>query len=1229
MTELKELRKRRGVARASVTRLDKRLKDLEATRDQPGVNDRAKQLAAKLEGLEHDFKTSHLQLIDLIDDEDELEQEQEFLDHHDDDVASLTVRLQKLMTASSSSATPDAGKKAPTRKLSRLDRNLSNTNDFLDGHPTDTSLLEQHAAQLTTYGKELAAVYETLVTLDLEEEDDLFVQHAKLEKLHFSCSHKVRKLLNSHSPSSVSAPAADGKGLKLPKLEVPTLDGNVLHWRQFWEQFSISVHDRSHLTDVEKLVYLRQAVKNGSAKNAIEGLSRSGDHYREAVEYLLSRYNRPRLIHLAHVRVIMDAPSLKDDSGKELRRLHDTVQQHLRALRSMDYEPSGTFITSVIELKLDASTLFEWEKYSQGKTEVPHYNELLEFIDLRAQASETSLPTPAKKPPTRSDMSASRKSSSSGKTVTSFTSNSNATSNSCVLCKNEVHPLYVCPRFKTMSHDDKLLVVKQKNLCMNCFSNKHFVSNCKSLSRCKMCQKSHHTLLHIGDTTSTSADNSCASPASIQVPTHTAIKLKSSALLMTCRVLVTAPNGSRVEARALLDNASSASFVSERLTQSLGLPRVRQNVRVSGIAGTSPTPSTHSVATLQISPAHCNGRSIELTAIVLQRVTCDLPISPVPFDLSWKHISDLPLADPTFGQPGRIDILLGVDIYIEILLHGRRTGPPGAPTAFETEFGWVLSGSSRQDTPTEQTNLHATTFHASIAHLSGDAILRQFWKMEEAPLGIPLSIEERAVVQHFNANNRRNSEGRFVVPLPKKPDPGAIGESRSQAVRRFKALERSLSHKGRFSEFDAVMQEYLHLGHAEKVPIEDMEKNPSEVFYLPMHAVYKASSSTTKIRAVFDASAKSSSGVSLNDTLLVGPTVHPPLIDVLLYFRLHRIALIADISKMYRAIELDGADSDLHRFVWRSRPEDTLQDYRMTRVTFGISASCFAANMAVKQNAIDFAQEFPLAARAVEKSFYVDDCLTGADDIKTAASLLSQLQGLFARGDFLLCKWNSNEVTVLQGIAPELCECGDVHSISDTNDYTKTLGLEWNTVTDQFRLTVSDFPATEVVTKRILVSDIAKVFDVLGWFSPATICMKILLQRLWEQGVDWDDSVPKEIEEDWRRWRSELSHLSTMGIPRCYFPKEVAVHSVQLHGFSDASENAYAGVVYLRVSDTSGNVHLTLVTSKTKVAPIKRLSIPRLELCGAQILAQLVSHVQKVLQLPLSDTFAWTTAPSC
>ena len=143
--------------------------------------------------------------------------------------------------------------------------------------------------------------------------------------------------------------------------------------------------------------------------------------------------------------------------------------------------------------------------------------------------------------------------------------------------------------------------------------------------------------------------------------------------------------------------------------------------------------------------------------------------------------------------------------------------------------------------------------------------------------------------------------------------------------------------------------------HAEPVPVEDLQKAPKEVFYLPMHAVRKEHSTTTKIRAVFDASAKSASGTSLNDLLLVGPTVHPPLIDVLLRFRSHRIALTADVSKMYRAILLVPPDRDLHRFVWRKSPDEPLQDYRMTRVTFGVSASSFAANMSLKQNALDFA----------------------------------------------------------------------------------------------------------------------------------------------------------------------------------------------------------------------------------------------------------------------------------
>ncbi len=422
-----------------------------------------------------------------------------------------------------------------------------------------------------------------------------------------------------------------------------------------------------------------------------------------------------------------------------------------------------------------------------------------------------------------------------------------------------------------------------------------------------------------------------------------------------------------------------------------------------------------------------------------------------------------------------------------------------------------------------------------------------------------------------------------------------------------------------------MLQEYLELEHAELVPHDDLSKPEYNVFYLPMHVVYKNSSTTTKVRAVFDASAKSTTGISLNDCLVVGPTIHAPLIDVLLRFRLHRIAITTDISKMYRAIGLIESDRDLHQFVWRSHPSGNIQDYRMTRVTFGVSASSFVANMCVKRNSIDFGNEVPLAAQAVSKSFYVDDGLTGADDIPTTIILQKQLQDLFARGGFMLHKWNSNEPNVLKHIDPSLRDIRDTQEISDKNDSTKTLGIEWITSSDEFRLTVSQSTTPqEVLTKRTLISDIARVFDALGWFSPTTITVKILLQRFWERNIGWDDPAPTDIVQIWQRWRTELPLLLNKKIPRCYFPKNSRIISKQLHGFSDASEEAYSAVTYLRMLDSLGDIHISIVASKTRVSPIKRQSIPRLELCGALLLARLIDHTKEVLEIPLVDTYAWT-----
>ena len=385
---------------------------------------------------------------------------------------------------------------------------------------------------------------------------------------------------------------------------------------------------------------------------------------------------------------------------------------------------------------------------------------------------------------------------------------------------------------------------------------------------------------------------------------------------MTCQVRIKAPDGTSIKARALLDSGSTSSFVSERIVQSLGLNRHSQCLTVSGIGGMSHKSSLSSVSTLEISSLYSSSAKYTITAIVVTCVTCDLPLQPVYDSFKWDHLSNLTLADPDFATPGKIDLLLGADIYSDVLLHGRRCGPPNTPTAFETHFGWVLTGRTQSHSHSASHTSTVASHHTAVN--SGDDILRMFWEIEENPKDhVNHSPEERIVMRHFEENHSRSETGRFIVPLPKNPHCKQLGESRSQAVRRFHSLERSLYAKGQFHEFATVMSEYFELGHAEPIPPVDLGKPPSETFYLPMHAVRKEHSTTTKVRVVFDASAKSSSGISLNDTLLVGPTIHPSLTDVLLRFHSHRIALTADVSKMYRAIELAPSDRDLHRFVWR------------------------------------------------------------------------------------------------------------------------------------------------------------------------------------------------------------------------------------------------------------------------------------------------------------------------
>ena len=1189
-------RRLRDLVHNSILKMGERIADLEA-KDVWNESHRqaVMRISKMLEGMCVEFKAYHYDIVAGLESDEDATKEQSVFDEHQRKTMEFIDRLGDLLTRSQPSVS------APSSSQDRLiDRQLELIDASVKGIKRDIEApggKDVHV--LTNYMDKIKSLEGKLEGLQMEilSLDDYgwrLERASGVERTLFGLKVALSRLMEEtkgelDSKKVVGVPMLSGANL--PRIEIPTFDGNILNWRLFWEQFQAAVHDKPHLGEIDKLTYLRDALKNGPARTVVQGLTQTADSYQEAVRCLKERYDRPRLIHREHVRSIIQAPPLKACNGRELRRLYDLCNQHIRAIKASDDYEIDTLLTIIMELKLDEVTKLKWMEHSNHSKTTPPHSELLKFLDLQAQHFESA-------PPERKLQTTAHKTYAA------------ATEETCIACGRGNHSVGKCYKLQDMTREERWDVVIKGALCRNCLKPGHIANKCRAPPMCETCHKYHHTLLHKEAGTKPERGTTTPKDTTYAVPSRRGDEV----LLMTCRVKVISSDGSVTQARALLDCAASTSLITERLAQQLRLPRRPSNFTINGVAGVNVRPK----GTVKFKVAGARGgREIEVEASVLPKVTADLPTVPVSPVTEWKHLTGLELADPDYGVPARIDMLLGGKVFSKAVLHGRRFGPTGAPSAFKTCFGWVLNGEVRG---AHRQNLT----HVCCVALDDDT-LKRFWEIEDYNLLKPIfSPEERAVVEHFENFHTRDKEGRFIVPLPRKVDVTLLGESRDQALRRFKRLEQSLRANGKFGEFAEVIHEYFEMGHAEHVPQEEVDSPHLEAYYLPMHAVHKEESTTSKLRVVFDASARTTSGSSLNDHLLVGPTVHPSLIDVLLRFRRFRVALTTDVSRMYRAVRLPDDQKDLHRFLWRDNPRKKIMDYRMTRLTFGVSASSFAANMALRQNALSQLEVRPQAARVALESFYVDDGLFGADSTHEAVQLREEIQELFKSGGFKLRKWKSSEREVLASVPEDLRDTGLKQEIHHPDEYTKVLGVEWNMVSDCFRPVIASSEGREPLTKRVLVSNIARLFDVLGWCSPTVILMKIMLQRLWESNLTWDEPVPEQIEGAWNRWHRELPTLKNFQMPRSYFPKDFSAKTVQLHGFCDASEAAYSGVVYVRAEDEQNNVHTSLVLAKTKVAPLKRLSIPRLELCGAVILAKLLHHVAKILEIPYSDVFAWT-----
>jgi hypothetical protein len=692
---------------------------------------------------------------------------------------------------------------------------------------------------------------------------------------------------------------------------------------------------------------------------------------------------------------------------------------------------------------------------------------------------------------------------------------------------------------------------------------------------------------------------------------HSATATRPAVILATSQADIYSPSGATHRIRLLIDPGSEVTLIAEQLVNKLHLQRRSSTIPILGVGSVSPGRTT-GIVSCQLKSTHSEAQ-VHVDAHVLPQLTAQIPSVAVPKQ-QWKHLKNLDLADPDFNHPGPIDLLIGADSCAAVISSpGVLIGGPSEPVGLHTVFGCVLFG--KVSSPSQQSS------HQSLHVISNDNLqecLSKFWIQEEVPTSSQenLTQAEAACEDHFIRTHSRDSSGRYNVRLPLIGDISTLGNSKEKAQRCLRRLLTQLSrNKNLHQRYSDFMSEYESLGHMVSVSSDAPE--PPHAYYLPHHGVIREDSKTTKLRVVFNGSSKSSTGVSLNDISHTGQKLQSDVFDVLLWLRHHKCVFTTDISKMFRQIVVHPDDRPLQRIIWHNH-QGQEQVFELTTVTYGTRSAPFLSGRVLQQLATDEGEKFPQAAELLKKGTYVDDIGGGADSLEELNAIAEELTAMCKTACLPLAKWKSNHPDFIMTSSEPSSE--QSHSFEDLT--TKILGISWQCKPDTFTFK-GNLNTHNTCTKRAMLSEIAQLFDPLGLISPVVIQAKILMQQLWLEKVNWDDTLTPEIINKWQELRQDLQRLSQLQIPR-WLKLHSEISSAQIHGFSDASQLAMAAVVYIRVTNQDSSSIVTLVCSKTKVAPLKRLTIPRLELSAAALLAKLVKRVQVTLELQKVPVFTWT-----
>jgi Pao retrotransposon peptidase/Putative peptidase (DUF1758)/Integrase zinc binding domain len=679
-------------------------------------------------------------------------------------------------------------------------------------------------------------------------------------------------------------------------------------------------------------------------------------------------------------------------------------------------------------------------------------------------------------------------------------------------------------------------------------------------------------------------------------------------LLATAIVLVQDQKKNWKVCRALLDSASQCNFMTSKLHKFLRLPIFQTSIVISGI---NEKESEFQGKTITKIKSRVSDYENCLEFIVAPLITESLPVSTINIFEHAKH--NLELADPKFYNSNEIDMLLGAEIFFEILETAQLSATEKTPLFHKTKFGWIASGRVYQN---NRSNYHRNSYVFATVDL--ERRLDRMWSLDTCyNRREPMTTEERICEKDFVANTKRNDQGQFVVKLPLKENRNLLGDSYWIAFKRLSYLLKKLEKNPKLkSAYEAFIQEYRDLGQLEEV-VDDSIKDPTRVQYLPHHCIIRESSSTTKLRVVFDGSAKTKSGVSLNDTQMIGAKQQRDLFEILLRFCNHRYAMTSDVEKMYRFIRVHPDHCDLQRILWVE--DGQIKKYRLLTVTYGTASAPFLATRCVKELATIEKQNYPTACDVAENDIYMDDLMTGTDTIEEALELQKDIISLFSLAGFKWHKWCANDPRILENIDEKLREKFIQINEEDT---VKALGMRWIPFEDNFIYSIEEI-VRPFHTKRTVLSDLSKLFDPIGFLGPVLVRAKLFMQHLWIQKVEWDEPLNSEDQQSWMNYCSQLQSLNQLKIQR-FNGKVPNAKILELHGFSDASSKAYGANIYLRVIDDKNNVSVKLLASKSRISPIKQQSIARMELCAALVLARLMVVVADALNMQSIKKYYWT-----